>query len=166
MGCDIHLFVEKKSSNGIWNFCCGERKWWTNQKPPMASGCYAERNYNLFGALANVRWATGENKEPLGFPEDASSSVKLRYERWGCDAHSASYMSLVEAEPLFLKYYEEPYGYEGLLINNFKDPNNKTTEEVELFKMTYGVDPKYGIWFGGVDEKCIEDYRIVFWFDN
>lgn len=124
MGCDIHIFVEKKENNE-WKPVKGVNmpdyyyyqqraregnKWAEQEFERIKDGHYKDwiysgRNYNLFSILADVRNGYGFAgiitggrfnviKEPQGLPDDVSNLVKNDYEEWGCDAHSASYLTL------------------------------------------------------------------------
>lgn len=108
MGCDIHIYTEKKKSiNGKdeWVNC---DNWKLN--PYFIDGndegaskfsineVYGNRNYNLFSVLAGVR-NYHENKyicEPRGLPEDVSDIVKAESDSWDCVGHSHSYFTLAE----------------------------------------------------------------------
>ncbi len=106
MGCDIHVFLEKKTSVN------NESKWvnidyW--QLNPYHDGVdkyekeydhvpvYRGRNYELFNILAGVRGSgDGIIDEPRGLPEDASITTKKESDGWGSDGHSHSYFTLFE----------------------------------------------------------------------
>lgn len=112
MGCDIHLYVEKRDQSGQWlavdEFTRdepedGEEK--GNLYCPYDKGYYSDRNYNLFAILADVRNGrgfagikTGEGfspiAEPRGVPDDASPEYKEIVEQWDCDGHSHSHHTL------------------------------------------------------------------------
>ena len=102
MGCDIHLYVEKKV-DGKWQFQgkLTENDCISFEGPSFYDG----RNYNLFAILADVRNCrgfagikTGKGfnpiSDPRGFPEDASAECKALVESWDCDGHSHSYHTL------------------------------------------------------------------------
>lgn len=115
MGCDIHLYVERRE-NGRWV----SADIWTPNKyakyegePPVAveyeNRVYTGRNYDLFGILANVRNGrgfagikTGEGFNPIspprGLPEDVSPEVKAESDRWGVDGHSHSHFTVAELD--------------------------------------------------------------------
>lgn len=112
MGCDIHMYVERKV-NGLWvsaiererneyydRYPESEREWST---PDFYDG----RNYDLFAILANVRNGrgfagipTGSGFKPIamprGLPDDVSSEVKAESDYWGSDGHSHSYLTVAE----------------------------------------------------------------------
>lgn len=125
MGCDIHVFCEKRvfkyddveKKNGIWVSADkwtrndyqvlypegGERKWEVNYKDSL----YYNRNYDVFAMLADVRNGygfagidTGDGFEPMfsprGIPNDACEEIKSEVEIWDCDGHSHSYVTLQE----------------------------------------------------------------------
>lgn len=149
MGCDIHLHVEIKVK--------GDNLWHHYNHP------YINRNYKLFAKMANVRnydeyGPIEPISQPKGFPHDASLTTKFDYqERWGCDAHSASWLNAEEIQSLEewydknLKKENDFHGFEAanrfgyLFGNTFHFPQYKGT-------------PTY--------PKNLEDVRFVFWFDN
>lgn len=104
MGCDIHVFVERKI-NGVWTHVpeslgpishlytihnmdyFNERTW----RP--------ERNYQLFAILANVRnygKAIVPLSSPRGIPNDVSNYVKKQSDDFDMDGHSHSYFLISE----------------------------------------------------------------------
>jgi hypothetical protein len=108
MGCDIHLYVERKI-DGKW---VTADKW--TPDPYAEEGeesrlivdddnCfYSDRNYDLFAILADVRnlrnAGTGFNpiSTPKGLPADISPEVKGESDKWDCDGHSHSWLTLAE----------------------------------------------------------------------
>lgn len=119
MGCDIHLYVEK------WN--PQTERWesadtWSKNKyydpteddgeRPLAvayeDSFYNNRNYRLFGMLADVRNgrrgfggadmgnAVTPMAEPRGLPEDVCSEIENESDYWGLDGHSHSWLTLAE----------------------------------------------------------------------
>ncbi len=106
---------------------------------------YDGRNYVLFGVLAGVR---GNEFNPIDYPRclpnDVSKEIKDEHERWGIDAHSATYYTLDE-----------------LLDSDYR-------------KMSVGelVELRLKYFFKDVLDECLKltdnpsDFRLVFWFDN
>ena len=102
MGCDIHMYVERKRG-GKWYNCdyfVPSIEWKDADGPDDSKftriEMYGGRNYALFATLANVRnyGNTDYICEPKGLPEDASEYVASEYESWVGDAHSCSYLTL------------------------------------------------------------------------
>jgi len=106
MGCDIHLFTERKRS-------INNKEKWVNidhlklnpyfrvddfEPQFEVIPLYDDRNYNLFAMLANVRNYHNNNiiAAPKGFPDDCSDFVNGEKARWGEDGHSHSYFTLKE----------------------------------------------------------------------
>lgn len=107
MGCDIHLYQEKKV-NGKW---VTADKWRMEKDQGVESEyvtfedrLWADRNYRLFAVLANVRngygfagIVTGDPVLPIalprGVPDDACEQYKAEAERWGQDGHSHSWLT-------------------------------------------------------------------------
>ncbi len=114
MGCDIHLYAERKNETGQWE---SADKWTPDdcleegEAPRLCidykDRFYSGRNYDLFSILANVRNGygfagvkTGEGFVPLaqprGLPVDATELVKQDSDRWDCDGHSHSFCTVAE----------------------------------------------------------------------
>lgn len=112
MGCDIHLYVETRGSDGRW---VTADKWtadeWAEEDGALTvdydQQFYNGRNYNLFAILADVRNGRGfagvktgagfnAISEPKGVPDDACPEFKAYQERYGCDGHSHSYLTVEE----------------------------------------------------------------------
>lgn len=112
MGCDIHLYVEKRVG-GNW---VPADKWVPDEKSeekdplmalmvPYNDHYYSGRNYDLFAILADVRNGrgfagidTGEGfnpiSDPKGLPIDVTTEVQLELDRWGEDAHSVNFYTV------------------------------------------------------------------------
>jgi hypothetical protein len=104
MGCDIHLYVEKRTPSGQWK---SVDKWKDcdyddgRKCVDYEDSFYHDRNYRLFSILADVR---NDDKghpsylkpicQPKGIPDDASTAVAREYKHWEGDAHSASWHTL------------------------------------------------------------------------
>lgn len=135
MGCDIHMFVEMKSKK--------LGKWLLYSHPEVG------RDYDLFAKMANVR-NRGDIEplsDPKGLPKDASESVQVIYEHEKPDAHSESYLSLLE-------------------INQLETWYKSRSDVFDWYK-------QFGFFFGNdfnqtevADPPAITDVRFVFWFDN
>jgi len=110
MGCDIHLFVEKKV-DGKWvsadSWEREEEEGFNSLSVDYNKRFYSGRNYDLFAILADVRNGSGfagcdtgdgfvPIDSPRGIPEDASTEVKECSERWDGDGHSHSWFTLAE----------------------------------------------------------------------
>lgn len=104
MGCDIHMYVERKYEDKWYNcdYFTPSISWKEADGPDDSKytrvPMYEHRNYALFATLADVRnyGDTDYICEPKGFPDDASEYVNAEYEDWYGDAHSCSYLTLQE----------------------------------------------------------------------
>lgn len=110
MGCDIHLFGERRV-DGKWE---SVDEWVTEDfagyiytSVKRDARLYDGRNYDLFAILANVRNGYGfagvltgtgfiPISEPRGLPTDVSPEVKANSMDWGGDGHSHSWLTLRE----------------------------------------------------------------------
>lgn len=110
MGCDIHLYVEKRvNPSHDWE---SADKWTTEKgatRPTVDYGdhFYNDRCYSLFAMLADVRNGhgfagikTGEGFVPIaiprGLPQDVSPNLAAECKDYGVDGHSHSYLTLEE----------------------------------------------------------------------
>jgi hypothetical protein len=103
MGCDVHMYAEKRSRDpagepGAWTFVAPETG--TDESIPelMPRGVYESRNYILFAALAGVRnsWNLKPVVAPRGVPADASPEYAGLVAEAGPDGHSHSWLTLAE----------------------------------------------------------------------
>lgn len=151
MGCDIHCRTEKQIE-GKWSRV-GRAGFW--------------RNYGLFGFLANVRnySAVPPISEPRGFPDDASKSVRLDYESWSSDAHSASWLTVAELTAFNYDTPMEDRRVTRQLAPNYFD-GGCTAEPGCGRQTTYRefLGSKYFDELRRIEQSGAE--RIVFWFDN
>lgn len=117
MGCDIHLYVEKRV-DGKW---VSADEWFEDEDAPgtlsvykwgegftrLAGPMYSDRNYDLFAMLANVRNGsgfagvdTGNGFVPIhdlrGLPDDVSENVSKSRNDWDIDGHSTSWATVQE----------------------------------------------------------------------
>jgi hypothetical protein len=116
MGCDIHMYVEKKVKGIGWV------RWQRTDVEKHGEYsyvrdyyAYSKRNYRLFSILAGVRSedrSVGPIVQPRGIPHDASREVKAEFELWDADGHSHSFLTLEE----LLKYdWSKPIKHQGLV---------------------------------------------------
>lgn len=124
MGCDIHLYVEKRNVTtrqweavkgvnepeieetlGIIENCKARGSstdYWERRLEELRTGTtdfiWEGRHYLLFEVLAGVR--AGHEilpiSPPKGLPEDISPEANESTNGWGCDGHSHSYLSVSE----------------------------------------------------------------------
>lgn len=171
MGCDIHLYAEKK----VYSYADKDKiagkwvsldKWVERDEWETDTELYREldvpdedevyshgRNYNLFTALANVRSQYFTDPqficEAKGFPKDASRMVKLKKKHYGSDGHSHSWLTLAE-----LKAFD--WSSFGKTCDDFR---NEVFQKLEAWKKDYPHQKDE-------EARTDEEVRIVFWFDN
>jgi len=140
MGCDIHGFIEVLEYHG----------WETI----ISLDLFLNRNYKMFGILADVRNNLGFT--PIapgrGLPYDASYWTRAKYEKWEADAHSATWMTLQE----MLKYdWNEKL--------TFENPAETITPKDVLKE-----DPRFELMIEIMKllARKYRGVRIVIWFDN
>jgi len=139
MGCDIHLFTERKRN-------INDQERWVNidhlklnpyygnneyEDVFVVLNLFEKRDYRLFSILGNVRNYSNNYfiSEPRGLPHDCSELTKKESIKWGCDGHSHSYLTLEE-----LKKFREQHrtikfsGFMSLtdanLVDNGKMPTS------------------------------------------
>jgi len=112
MGCDIHLYVEKRVGDK-WEAVPGPNPWhgmWDDEpEERLNDWIWDGRHYDLFAIMANVRNGygfagcdTGDGFVPIampkGLPDDVSPAIKASADGWGCDGHSYSWLTLRELQ--------------------------------------------------------------------
>ena len=202
MGCDIHMFCEEQSTidgktewlsadyfkkNHYFNVYDDE-----NEPELEVVELCGSRNYSMFTALCGVRDYTDKSpriSEPRGLPDDATDFVKSESDRWDCDGHSHSHVTLAEVKAFIDK--NEPIKFSGLLHPDtakkfddegvlpeswcqgtsrndyiFREWEDSTHQPLsELFKlMAKRFRPYWNI--ENLTLEDMEKFRIVFWFDN
>lgn len=108
MGCDIHLYLEKKKIvNGKEEWINCDRFVFNEYYDPADEdgetefnhkSIYNGRNYSMFAILADVR-NDGKIKpiaQPRGLPADCHKITKREAEEWDLDGHSHSYLTVKE----------------------------------------------------------------------
>lgn len=102
MGCDIHLFVERRDEQGKWVTADTWEPEDGRMRVDYHKRFYTGRNYDLFAILADVRNGRGfagvktgggfiPISPPKGLPDDVSPQVAEDSEGWGSDGHSHSW---------------------------------------------------------------------------
>jgi hypothetical protein len=173
MGCDIHMFLERKRST--------EKEWRLDPKHEVyidqddgqtkTKELHTGRSYEFFGHLAGVRYhATGTY--PKGIPKNASVGFKLACEQSGDDVHSHSYVSISRYTNILNKIHMSTSDYD-IVTDMYRDPfanglwscDNPfhivlayihDIKESNAVNYTITNDPDY------LDEK----FRLIFFFDS
>jgi hypothetical protein len=154
MGCDIHLFVERRNPNtGKWEFVDpqGAAPQTEFDKKNGYWDWYGGRNYNLFAILANVRNGhgtagcdTGDGFRPIsmprGKPEGASLEYMEKVEQYGVDGHSHSHHTLKD----LLDYdWEQTTTCRGVLT------------ALDFLQMQFSEDGRPSSYSGGVSGRSV-----------
>lgn len=114
MGCDIHLYVERRQPDGTWasadnwlfveeedddgNLVQHRTLWTWREGREHDHSFYNKRFYALFEILAGVRAYEGfvQLDAPRGVPDDASPEYLEMVRKWNLDGHSHSYCTVQE----------------------------------------------------------------------
>ena len=158
MGCDIHGYIETRRYS-----LKSETKWRLRNKFTLCpywelGDCietkfdciksFSDRNYLAFYMLAGVRdngsFKVEPFSEPRGIPLNVNSYISSEVSEWGYDAHSHSYITLME-----LREYRSNY---QKVINESISLNLKELED------------EMSVYLNG--ELKEDNIRFVFWFDN
>jgi hypothetical protein len=162
MGCDIHLYVEKRLKNGDWAFVRnlneginseGLRPWGGQGKACGGHWNLSGRNYNLFSRLAGVR---GPGPAPKGLPNNVSEFLDEEHMSYGGDAHSASWSTPLEFMEAYIASHQEYE--EGEPLDKYIQIRLKDGVEMAVYKFMRDMCSL------NTDEA--EEYRFVYWFDN
>jgi hypothetical protein len=153
MGCDIHAFAERKNSENKWVLVMG--------------GVFSNRNYGVFGFLANTRnySVVTPISLPKGLPDDISNPVQAVRNIWAGDGHSDSWLSIEELISFDYDQEFEDRRVTKQIAPNYRDGGYTCEEETGIkttFRNFLGSD-----FFQELDSlKECGAQRIIFWFDN
>lgn len=110
MGCDIHVYLERKFSDGPWEIE-PKHKIKLDDNGEIddidSISTFSARNYTFFGEVAGVRSFSKPKIPPRGLPQDASKEIQKLYTKnlyW----HTCTWLSpeeMQEAMSLFEKKY-------------------------------------------------------------
>lgn len=163
MGCDIHLYVEKRLKNKDWamvrdlnrDINAESLRPWHNEKVEVVGWWrLADRDYALFANLAGVR---GAGPEAKGLPGDVSPYVEDESDTWDSDGHSHSWSTPLEFMEAYVKAMQA-YDEQGRELDKYVQVRLKegTEKAVRMFMRDMcSLDTEQG-----------EEYRFVYWFDN
>lgn len=160
MGCDIHLYRERRV-NGEWETDTIEEledptdQYYQYQGFRLIDG----RSYTLFAALSNVRNYGSLHVPPpaedRGYPADACP-VNMRCSiQWDADGHSHGYLTIGEVYALKERWEESIVLYE----QDDRTDSTFVVEQIDLLIKSMNV----GDYFQGIDP---DDGRILFFYDN
>jgi hypothetical protein len=193
MGCDIHMHKEK-FVGGKWvtadewvAYDYGEDE--KGMEIPWKNR-FTDRNYDLFGLLAQVRRREYEHSfAPRGMPLVCSEEVREAATKWDGDGHSHSYLYLHELKELraFLETDTMPVSgmKDAAELSALKDSIDAGKPDWNLLYpycqhtnapqyKSFSVEIPASFMVGDGVEKIIssfdgvdgDNHRIVFWFDN
>lgn len=189
MGCDIHMYKEKKV-NGQW---VTADKGWADEYDEGVNDVpyenrFTGRDYALFGLLADVRGETGFNQRERGLPFNMCKELMLLSKSYGEDGHSHSFMYLEEMKDLWLMLQDKKVTVEGMkdrdeliklnesLTSDKPDYDliypycaSANISSYERFEVEVPASYKLSSFkelINMFDDVDGENHRIVFWFDN
>lgn len=182
MGCDIHLWVERQRG-GRWEFAHSyelireEDEQWIEWDTP-----YHERNYFLFGVLADVRNPSELMRPispPRGMPPDVSDVGRMIVEEWDVDGHSHSWFSTLELlrhdwdEEVELSGYVSPATHAAFLERGVAPQSWSPVAHPGNVKMTWrqSVRSLCGDFVDRflpelAEQAPPDETRVCFFFDN
>lgn len=194
MGCDIHLYREKKVDDKWQSADEWERPSWAEGDDELHIKfdklAYIGRNYELFGALSKgVRRDVSFAFEPRGVPFNMSPEVSQSFESWDSDGHSHSYLYLHE-----LREFADFLNTQTICIEGMKDVKQLAELRASIASgnpdwdklfpycaatnspghVDFEMDVPASYYIGRELKQIIdsfngidgENHRIVFWFDN
>lgn len=167
MGCDIHWIIEKRNMGpepeDVWIGVA--MKYNTPTLPTSADlpdeyslftrPIYSNRDYAFFAALAGVR---GEGPDPRGIPPDVSTLARTDIDSYGADGHSHSWATLLEFVLTWLKV-NKPQAYDICIAA-------LTAQRLDGTPLSDEVRQILSYYSGASMLSDLEDYRVIYYFDN
>jgi hypothetical protein len=149
VGCDIHVYVEKKDGHGIWQLL---------PDPTNYDDWGLNRNYSTFGLLAGIRdYDVPPIREPRGLPKDISEGLKENRRRGSADEWA----------------FGETWYLLSELLNHDWDTPVPTRYGGKTSPREF-VDPAFFTLLSFLDRNCSpwwvdkgrDNIRLLIWFDN
>jgi len=191
MGCDIHLYKEKKV-NGEW--ITADDGWCDEYDDGFVDvpwkRRFTNRDYELFGFLASgVRYESDYSFSPRRLPFNVCPEVRAISESYGADGHSHSYLYLSELKDAWTFLQTKTVTVSGMKdhveLNNL-NASIKSDDETDwglLYPyckwssistyLEFSIEVPASFKLAGLKEIIQlfdnidgDDHRIVFWFDN
>jgi hypothetical protein len=178
MGCNIHLFTERKrtiNSKEKWvsidylklNPYFGE---YENEEQFEVVELYGDRNYEMFSMLASVRNYHNNPiiSEPKGFPKDCCDFINKMKHFWEGDGHSHSFFTLKELKDFRKK--NKVTNYAGLmdlenanLVDKGEMPNSwcqGTNRQDYVYREWFIEDDKLGVLVERLEKRLSEEFGL------
>lgn len=147
MGCDIHVYIERKiEDQDKWENVSLYR---VRDNNIEVVDPYDGRNYELFSILAGVRGWQEPLIDPRGFPGGMNTKTVREVERWDGDYHTPTWYDLFELN-MFAEKYKDNEDYQSFIF--FVDCINTYVE--------------YAMFFYWRDLVKPNQYRVIMFFDN
>ena len=149
MGCDIHMFKEKKIS-GVWK-CLDKFIPEEDSSPCRETSFFNEdRDYEFFVVIAGVR-GEGRLHYQDDLPQDISETLMIHSVRhWGSDGHSHSSITKPQVKTVLSK------------ISNALSTCQSCGQDIESKVVSQHVIDRFEEIYNNLED----DERCVFWFDN
>ncbi len=165
MGCDIHAYIEYKFSD------CGYTEVFSTGE------IHFGRDYELFGLIAGVRSSSFPIFLTRGFPDSTAPMpsnwyVRQKYEEFGKDAHSATWLSLPELKTIRSHYLKAKILFNSVVDPTIKSLVNNTSVTNDIVTYSFGEIENLGLYSSIVVMESLEKLhknlttRLVCWFDS
>ena len=170
MGADIHVYMEYKNENSEWEYLYiqdqnGDKVDWY------------DRNYTLFGLLADVRaqFDCPYTNSYRGIPSDASAEVTEQYEEYADIWHTPTWYSMSELQLIsaWIENYKNKIENKFNILNaqnkiSLDDINELNYELEEIADMQDAIDNfiNFCSLIANINFKQFNELRVIIWFDN
>jgi len=156
MGTDIHIVIERRWRDkwvGVRSDHGFSRGSYRADTPSdWAAPAVGQRDYGFFSRLAGVR---GDGPAPDGVPHDASDMALALLGGWDGDAHSMGHLPLAEFAMRWCA--GDPEFLANMTAERLAGPDTMYSHLLD--RASIGA-------FDFYDDTPVEDFRVVFWFDN
>ncbi len=173
MGCDIESYVEIKKKDtwekvgDYFSLFESEKKLFKKDKIDMP---FRNRNYSLFGFLADVRNYDQSTplSPPKGLPLDISKDVFYKFQEWENDNFAASFFTLKE---LLDFDYEQKFWNKRMSTRDSYNQLHYQKSGVEKNGVLISYRKNLGENYFDVLNEMLglgspQNIRVVFWFSN
>ena len=159
MGCDIHVFLEKRNKEtNKWEHLTLYKKNYDDKLEPAS--VFDGRNYYLFGLLAGVRGFVEPLVDPRGIPDDLSDYVAEEWKSWDGDAHTPTWYDFCELDA-YERSINSKRNAPAVDDDEYDDYDYANRGFVYFMGNIRCVLDAYWMWYPEPHEV-----RVIMWFDN
>jgi len=176
MGCDIHVFLERRYAKGPWQLDPMHKHVTYNGRDFIVSiATFSGRNYDFFGRVAGVRSMNIPVVSPRGLPDDMCQELKANFD--SSHHHTPTWLSPKEMQKAMKKFEADYKSFWDEYDNYGSNWLWSGAPELTFKEDHHGIDNSALLYIAkelaihDIDKKLLNDkrkleFRFIIWFDS